>query len=370
MNPGRASNGSSERGDRALGFGFVGAGEVAVASAEAVTQTPHARLVAVFDVRPDLADDLAVRFGGRTERSLEDLLTAPGVDAAYIALPNFLHRDAAIRSAEAGKHILIEKPMGLVPADAEAIAAACENSGVACGVAFVAREAPAYRLARSIVTSGEIGDVTGFRITYRADKPESYWTGGWSGRAPDDWRMTAAKAGGGVLLMNAIHDLDAILWITELDVEQIRAAIVSTNGPAEVEDVALALLACSGGTFGSIEALASLPGAEGPSVRWVNRIYGTDGQILLPTPWGEDGLALFTRRSGAWTEVAPEGRGDARALAFGGFAEAVLAGAEPPVPGADGVRASRLVHGIYEAARRRSVLDLRTPGSQSSSAEG
>jgi predicted dehydrogenase len=354
-----AGNGSGpgEREDRALRFGFVGAGEVAVASAEAVMEAPTARLVAVFDIRTDLAEDLAARFGGRTVPSLGDLLAAPDVDAVYVCLPHFLHRETAVRAAEAGRHVLVEKPMGLRAVDAEAIVAACREHRVACGVAFVVREAPAYRQARSIVGSGEIGEVTGFGITYRGDKPASYWTGGWSGRAIDDWRMTAAKAGGGVLLMNAIHDLDAILWITGLEVEQVQGAI-SRAGPAEVEDTALAVLSCVGGALGTIEALASVPGAEGPSLRWVNRIYGTQGQILLPTPWGEEGLALFTRRSGKWTEMVPERRGDARALAFEGFAQAVLGGIDPPVPGTDGVRASRLVHAVYEAARSRAVIEV------------
>lgn len=347
---------------RMLRFGFVGAGEIAVASAEAVRDASNASLVAVFDVRADLSDDLAARFRGRAVASLDELLADPEVDAVYICVPHFLHRDTAIRAAAAGKQVFIEKPMGVAPADAEAIVEACRDHGVACGVAFVVREAPAYHAARDIVASGAIGDVTGFRITYRGDKPASYWTGGWSGRATGDWRMAWSKAGGGVLLMNTIHDLDAILWITGLDVEVVQGAIATTSGPGEVEDTALAILACTGGALGSIEALAAVPGSEGPSARWINRIYGTQGQILLPTPWGEDGLALFTRRSGEWTQLTPERRGKTRTLAFEAFAEAVLAGAEPPVPGADGVRASRLVHAVYEAARRGTVVDVRVTG--------
>lgn len=364
MNAGPQPGGSGGEEDRKVGFGFVGAGEVAVASAGAVKEAPHARLVAVFDVRADLADDLARRFGGRTSPSLEDLLAAPDVDAVYVCLPHFLHRETTIRAAEAGKHVFVEKPMGLTPDDAEAIVAECRHRRVACGVAFVVREAPAYRQARSIVTSGEIGEVAGFRITYRGDKPASYWTGGWSGRATDEWRMTAAEAGGGVLLMNTIHDLDAILWITGLEIHRVQG-VIAIGGPAEVEDTALAILSCANGALGSIEAWATVPGAEGPSVRWVNRIYGSQGQILLPTPWGEDGLALFTRRTGTWIEVPPDRRGDARALAFEGFASAVLAGAEPPVLGADGIRASRVVHALYEAARRRVGIDVAGASDQS-----
>jgi predicted dehydrogenase len=342
-----------------LRFGFVGAGEIAVASAEAVRDSSSASLAAVFDISRDLSDDLAARFGGRAVASMDALLADPEVDAVYICVPHFLHRETALRAAAAGKHVFIEKPMGVAPSDAEAIVDACRRYGVACGVAFVAREAPAYHAARGIVSSGAIGDITGFRITYRGDKPASYWTGGWSGRAAGDWRKTWSRAGGGVLLMNTIHDLDAILWITRLDVERVQGAIATTSGPGEVEDVGIAILGCAGGALGSIEALAALPGSEGPEVRWINRIYGSEGQILLPTPWGKEGLGLFTRRSGAWEEVAAPRAGDSRTLAFEAFAGAVLTESEPPVPGEDGVLASRLVHAVYESARRGTVIDVR-----------
>jgi predicted dehydrogenase len=170
--------------------------------------------------------------------------------------------------------------------------------------------------------------------------------------------MRWSTAGGGVVLMNTIHDVDAILWITGLEVDRVQGAIATSSAVGEVEDTALAFVAWTSGALGSIEALASVPGSDGPAVRWINRIYGVDGQILLPTPWGEEGLALFTRRSGEWTEPAPQRRGDPRALAFERFAEAVLAGAEPPVSCVDGVRVAKLVHAVYEAARRGTAIDV------------
>jgi predicted dehydrogenase len=332
-------------------FGFVGAGEIAVQSAAAVAEAPSASLASVFDVDAALASDLAARHGARVVGSLDELLADVAVDAVYVCAPHRFHRETSVRAAEGGKHVFVEKPMGVSVDDAEAIVGACEASGVACGVAFVVRWAPAYERARALVASGASGDVTGFRITYRGDKPDSYWTGGWSGRASGDWRKHWATAGGGVLLMNTIHDLDAILWITGLRVARVRGAIATDLGAGEVEDSGLAILEADGGALGSIEAHAALPGGDAPGARWINRIAGTEGQILLPTPWGLDGLALYRRAEDRWEEVEPDIGLDARAAAFDAFARAVLAGEEPPVPGRDGVRASRLVHAIYESAR-------------------
>jgi predicted dehydrogenase len=349
---GGATAGGRER----LGFGFIGAGEIAVASAEAIRRTSNASLQLVADPRHDLAVDLAARHGGAVAPSVEALLADPGVDAVYICTPHFLHRELALLTAAAGRHVFVEKPMGVTPDDAAAIVDACATRGVACGVPLVARYAAAYREARDLVRAGAIGAVTGFRVTFRNDKAPAYWTSGLTGRVASDWRQWAAQAGGGVALMNTIHDLDALLWIAGLEVNHVEAVTANLASPGDVEDFALALFSCSNGAFGSLEAGTSLPGGTGPGERWVNRLYGSEGQILLASPWEAGALALFTRDQGVWRErtfapTAPGGTlGDARRLAFEGFAAAVLGGTPVPVRGQDGLRASRIVHALYRAA--------------------
>ena len=337
-----------------LGFGFVGAGEIAMASAAGVHAGQHGHIARVYDLNAALAADLAERFGGTPADTLDLLLADPQVQAVYICTPHYLHRSVAEQVAAVGKHVFIEKPAGIEPAETEAITAACERAGVACGVPFVVRYAPAYRAARELVQAGAIGPVTGFRLCYRGDKPATYWSGGYSGRATSDWRQHRATAGGGVLIMNIIHDLDALLWITDLDVAHVQGLTLSSvASPGDVEDQGLALLRCTNGALGSIEALARLPGGNGPDGRWVNRIYGRDGQILLPSPWGRDPLVIYTRAEGAWREHNGDASADARQLAFDDFAAAVLAGAPAPVPGAAALRASQVIHAIYTASERR-----------------
>jgi predicted dehydrogenase len=336
---------------RQVGFGFIGAGEIAMATAAAVQASEHADLVRVVDARADLAQDLAATYGGRPAATVEELLADPTVEAVYIAVPHYLHKQLAVQSAAAGKHVLIEKPMGIGPGDAQAIVDACRQHGVACGVPFVARYAPAYRQARQLVQHGAIGRVTGFRIVYRADKPLSYWSGGYSGRATSDWRQNWATAGGGVLIMNVIHDLDCLLWITGVEVEQVEGVVANTGSPGEVEDVALAILHGAGGVLATIEALAAVPGGQGPTRAWVNRIYGSTGQIVLPAPWANDPLALFTRETGRWQTIEGATGTDARRMAVDDFAAAVRAGAPAPIPGEAGLYASRILHAIYAAAR-------------------
>jgi predicted dehydrogenase len=333
-----------------LGFGFIGAGEIAVASAKALRGAQHASVVRVVDAHADLAQDLAATYGGEMADSIETLLAGPSVEAVYICVPHYLHKTIAVHVANAGKHVFIEKPMGVNPGEAQAIVEACQRNGVACGVPFVVRYAPAYSEAHRLVQLGSIGEVTGFRLTYRGDKPHSYWSGGYSGRSVSDWRQSRATAGGGVMIMNSIHDLDAILWITGLEVAYVQGATTNTNSPGDVEDYALAILSCSGGALGSLEATSALPGGQGPDHRWVNRSYGQHGQIALPSPWGGDPLALFRRETGQWQTIAPAPVADARQRAFDDFAAAILSGSPVPIPGEAGLRASRVLHAVYQAA--------------------
>src|SRR5215212_7337633 len=127
-----------------LGFGFIGAGEIAVASAKAVRGAQHAFLARAHDARADLAQDLAATYGGEVADSIETLLADPLVTAVYICVPHYLHKSIAVQVANAGKHVFIEKPMGLNPDEAQAIVDACQRNGVTCGVPFVVRYAPAY----------------------------------------------------------------------------------------------------------------------------------------------------------------------------------------------------------------------------------
>jgi predicted dehydrogenase len=166
------------------------------------------------------------------------------------------------------------------------------------------------------------------------------------------------------MIMNTIHDLDAILWIAGLDVAHVQGVTTNTNSPGDVEDYALAILSCSNGALGSLEAMSALPGGQGPDHRWINRIYGRQGQIALPSPWGSDPLALFTRETGQWQMIAPTPLADARQLAFDEFAAAVLAGAPIPIPGEAGLRASRVLHAVYQAAAQGQRVAV--PGSAGS----
>ncbi|MEV6601772.1 Gfo/Idh/MocA family oxidoreductase [Actinoplanes sp. NPDC051346] len=161
-------------------------------------------LVAVADEVPGRAEEAAERYGFATvAKDWRDLLGDPTVQAVSIGAPNFLHREMGVELARAGKHIWIEKPVGLTATDARAVAAAVRESGVQGTVGFNYRNAPAVAAARELIAAGEIGTVTHARFRLFSDyaaHPEGALS----------WRFERSRGGSGVLGDLASHGVDLL----------------------------------------------------------------------------------------------------------------------------------------------------------------
>jgi UDP-N-acetyl-2-amino-2-deoxyglucuronate dehydrogenase len=335
-----------------LRFGFVGAGEIAAQTAEAVAKAAHARLVAVFDTDRELANDLAARHGASADESVDDLVERRDVDAVYIAVPHFLHATMAQKAARAGKHVLLEKPTGTTPEEAERSLQAARLAGVTFSVPFIYRYTPAWRRAREIVADGALGRLQALRVVYTARKPDSYWQGGYTGRSRSDWRTRLLQSGGGVLIMNCIHEIDAMRWVTGLEAERVYAEYGTFATPVEVEDRIAALVLYEGGVIGTIEAGSHVPGGAGPAGNGGHRITGVDGQLVIDGRrlwvYAEKGVPAADVAPGQWVELAlPEA--DPRALCIEDYARALLAGDPPPVPEDAALHAMRIVGAAYRS---------------------
>ena len=192
---------------QALGVAVVGFGWMGRVHTRAYLRVPHhfpqlevrPELVAVADEVPGRAEEAAARYGFATaSRDWRTVATDPRVRAVSITAPNFLHREIGTAMAEAGKHIWIEKPVGLTAADARAVAEAAARAGVQGTVGFNYRNAPAVAAARELIRSGEIGSVTHVRIRLLSDyaaHPEGALT----------WRYERERGGSGVLGDLASH---------------------------------------------------------------------------------------------------------------------------------------------------------------------
>ena len=341
-------------------FGIVGCGSASVPVCEAFVASPFTELTVVYDVNHDLADDLSRRFNVRAMETFEEFLTDPGVDAVYIAVPHYLLAALTQKTLEAGKHALTEKPLGTSLEEIDRLIALAAERQVLLGVFYEMRYAPAHAMAREFIQAGAIGDIVGIQIQTLIDKPRTYWQSGYSGRSINPWRGIKAQAGGGVILMNTSHLLDALMYVTGLTVTSVSAEIGTLVADVEVEDMATATLRFSNGAIGSLIAGAHVHGAHNEECC---SIYGTEGRIQLPDPYGTDPLRIYLSRKwgglspGQWHSIFMEPV-PVYQKAIQDFAQAVGMKGCAPISAEDARRVLAVVLAIYQSAAEKRTISI------------
>jgi len=246
----------------------------------------------------------------------------------------------------------VEKPIACDLTQADAMIDAADAAGLKLNVLYPIRFGFPCEKARELFAGGAIGKLTAVHLSFMFEKPAHYWTGGYSGRAKTHWRLSKAKSGGGITLMNMSHNLDSLVHILDLRPLRIYAEYDTLRTPgAEVEDFMAFVMRLDGGAIVSLEASSVAPGRES----FGDRIYGESGQlhlrgkslrVYLGEPW-EDLPA------GEWIELeAPADHREGRRRHVEDFAKAVLEDAAPPVPGRQGRRALEIVRGAYLSMQR------------------
>ncbi len=332
-----------------LRIGVIGCGEIAVQTCQGIAAAPNARIAMLMDARPEVLADLGEHYGAPTTTRFEDVLANPDVDAVYIATPHYTHVPLGIRAAQAGKHVLVEKPISTNLADADALIAACRAQGVTLGVAFLAQVDAALTACRDLVRAGVLGEILSVRINALGDKPETYWHGGYTRRVYTDWRTKKAESGGGILIMNAVHDINTVRYVTGLEAQRVYAEYDTLTTPVEVEDVIGVVVRYTQRAVGVIHGGSTMRGgahqdAAGP------RVYGTKGQLILGAKPLIYMVAPFEgREPRTWGPVPSFGPEGDRAQMIGRYAAAVLAGQEPPCTGLDGRKALEVIVAAYRS---------------------
>ena len=350
-----------------LRFGLIGLGEIAHKSTGGIFQRcEKCQMVAGVDPVADVAASYEEDFGIPCGADLETFLARDDVDAVMVSTPHYLHVPLGVEAAKAGKHVIVEKPMATTLEDADALIDACKANGVLLsskesGVHYQ----PQTQRARELIADGVIGDVMALQITGASNKPNSYWTGGYTNRVKTTWRMSKEQSGGGILVMNYIYDVYRMRYVTGLEVKRIFAEYDTFNTDVEVEDVITVSLRFENGAIGTIQAGSAIPGAKRSGVRGTetsgNRIQGTKGQIVF----AGKRLLVFTDRDvdgltkGDWTELTFEDvKGDSYVTYFDRFAEAVFEGRQPDVPGEEGRKTLEVLVGAYQSGQMNQPVNL------------
>jgi len=285
--------------DRDIGVAVIGFGWMGRVHAQAYLRVRHhfpraplvPRLVAVSDPEPDRLDDAARRYGfHRQLGDWRDLIEDPQVQAVSITAPNFLHREIGTAMADAGKHVWIEKPVGLTAEDARAVADAVARAGVRSTVGFNYRNVPAVEHARQLIVDGAIGTVTHARFRLFSDYA-AHPQGALS------WRFERERGGPGVLGDLVSHGVDLARYLLgELDTLVADTAVFIPERPrptgaishyaiAEGDDLAAVenedYLGCMIRTVGGARlTLESSRVSVGEQCNYGFEIHGTRGLLL------------------------------------------------------------------------------------------
>ncbi len=339
-----------------LGFGIVGAGMVARYHAAGIARTPGARLVAVCREDAARAEEAAAQFGVPCETHLEALLTRPDVDAVCICTPSGQHAAQAIAAAQAAKHVLVEKPMALSLADADAMIAACRAAGVRLGVALQRRIDPIFLSVKGAIDAGGLGKLTLGAIAVPYLRPQSYYDSA-------AWRGTWALDGGGALMNQGIHLLDLLVWYMG-DAATVQASAATLAHAIEVEDCVAAALRFSSGALGSVTATTTAT----PGFPHRVEVYGDQGGVQIEgeqiVRWEISGseppeAISSPGQASAGAGASPTGIGAVgHTRLLGNFVAALHAGRAPLVPGEEGRRSLALALAIYESARSGAAITM------------
>jgi predicted dehydrogenase len=336
--------------DRPLRAGIIGAGSIARLHVEGYRRA-GAELVAVADLDEDVARSRAEHW--RAPAAYGDprrMLAEADLDAVSVCTPVAAHHPVVLAAAEAGVHVLCEKPISLDLRRAQEMVDACARAGVLLQIGHQLRSDGAVAHAKRMIEAGEIGEIAFVRLRQAHD---------WGGAAEVRPSFaTRATGGGGTLLDNGCHLMDLARFFAG-DAEEVYARVASRRWPVEVEDTALTSIRFASGALGSVETGWTSTGWE--EGFW---IYGSRGSLEWTNRHQEPVLRHAFRDSPGttWADT------DVGRLAFAGerahvrqvlaFAAAVRGEAEVPCTGHDGLEAVRLVLAAYDSASRNRPVHL------------
>jgi predicted dehydrogenase len=273
---------------------------------------------------------------GAVEERWEHAVERDDVDAVVVAVPNALHREVSVAAANAGKHVLVDKPMACTTADADEMIEAARAHQVVLVPFQNTRFAAPFVAAHDFVAAGNLGEITGFRAAFGHAGPQT-----WAPRA--EWFFDAGRAGGGCLMDLGVHVIDLVRSVTGDDISAVSALLGGCRGDVEAD--AQMLTRTSGGAIGTIHASWSSP--SGPDHQLT--VIGSNGTLHLDnrTP-----LTFIDDHGGRERVALPETTSSPLAE----FLAAIRGDRSPSITAADGRAAVAVVQAAYCSAANGSAM--------------
>ena len=340
-------------------WGVIGSGGIARRRTipEGISKAGNARLSVTFDKDSKANTEVARQFSATPAATLSELL-AGDVEAVYVATPAHLHYEHVKACAEAGKHVLCEKPLGMTTAEAEEMIALCDRMGVKLGCAFMMRFAAQHQEALKLIRQGRLG-----RPVYARAQLSC-----WYPPLAEAWRQNPATGGGGSLMDMGGHSID-LLEMFFGKVVKVACFINSTIHDYRSEDSAVATLFFENGALGTVDTFFCIPDAGS---RNVLELYGSKGSVLAQGTIGQAAAGQMTAflepDGGAYDAQQARATGQGVAIAptpvntyqaeIEEFSRAILDNREPRIDGRLGLRSQKVLAACYESARSGAAVEV------------
>lgn len=313
---------------------------------------PHVKLVAFCDPVIERAEQFAQLHGGKAYSDYEEMLNKEKPDAVSVCTPNFVHAPAAIAAANAGAHVLVEKPMAASEAECEAMIEAARRTDVLLMVGHNQRYMPPHVKAKEILKSGVLGKVLTFRTSFGHPGPES-----WSADGRESWFFRKREAIMGAMGDLGVHKSDLIRWLLEDEVAEVAAMIGTLDkADTDIDDNATCVLRMRSGAIGTLVASWTYyRGEDNSTVLWCEHgvmKIGTDPEDQVIVELRNGSVEKYKVGAIATNEEqTSSGVIDA-------FVESIVTKSASPVSGEEGMRSLKVILAAFESQESGKIVRL------------
>jgi len=349
-----------------LGVGIIGLHHLHPAD-----YLPHFEAIPAAEVRgiaePDetYLNRVCEGTGIRPHRDESELLGRNDIDLVVIFLPHADCPDSVERACEAGKHVIVEKPMAANSDGIRRMISAARQAGVHLSAPYCWRNHPVSRRIKRLVDDGVLGDIIALEGRLSAGYPQRYEQDGIS-----PWILRKASAGGGPMHNLGVHWIDLFRWLLEEEVQSVTGMVSNTQHNLDIEDNSFALLRFAGGSTAALDISYSVPPQYPAGRDLFIAIRGTRGALSWSPAWGGTADELFVCSGQPEYVDGPVQTlhvGSREVPGYGGISglaylretlEAIAAGQAPAITGVDGLRALEVAEAVYRSAESGRTVEV------------
>jgi predicted dehydrogenase len=308
----------------------------------ALLALPQVEIVGIADEVKSRVEAVVAKNGLNYYEDYRDLLAVADMDAVVICSENAFHAQQTIDAANAKKHVICEKPLGISVAEMERMIAACNDNGVQLLTAFPCRYLAAVINAKAAVDRGEIGTILAIKGTNR-------------GSMPGKWFVEPELSGGGALLDHTVHVMDLMNWFTGSKVNEVYAyAATLFHEDLKVDDAGMIHVKYENGVFGVLDTSWSRSKSFPTWGDVTMEIVGTKGSISVDS---------FAQKNELFSDAVGKGQylpwGDSMDhYMVKAFVDALIEGKPAPISGVDGLRSAEVALAGYESVKTGQPVKL------------